>query len=303
MERFAASHHLAGHEGAIFGLCPDTDPRFFFSGGGEGWLVHWDLTQPDPGRLVARVDGQVFSLTKLRDSAVLVAGNMHGGLHWVNLASPDNTRNILHHRKGTYALLERGGHLYSAGGEGLLTRWSTADQRPLESLQISHRSIRCLGWRDQDGLLAAGCSDGRIVLVNTRSWTIDRVIEGAHLPSVFCLLFSPDGTRLWSGGRDAHLRCRDMADPDRPILEAPAHWYTLNALALSPCGTRLATASRDKTIRIWDSGNGDLIQALDTVRDQGHRHSVNNLWWSPFDDTLVSASDDRTLILWRRQAD
>lgn len=299
MERFAARHHLAGHEGAIFGLAADDDPRYFYSGGGEGWLVRWDLDRPDPGRLVARVDGQVFSLAKMPGEDLLVAGNMYGGLHWVDLARPEDTRNLLHHRKGAYALKPHEGHLYSGGGDGLLTRWSIKARRPLESLQISRKSVRCLALRDQDGLLAAGCSDGRIVLLDTRRWAVDRVIEGAHDPSVFCLRFSPDGTRLWSGGRDAHLRCWDLGDQARKVLEAPAHWYTLNAMALSPDGRYLASASRDKTIRIWNLADGSLRQSLDTVRDQGHRHSVNNLLWSAHGNTLISASDDRTLILWR----
>jgi WD40 repeat protein len=81
-------------------------------------------------------------------------------------------------------------------------------------------------------------------------------------------------------------------------MQEAAHLYTINAVALSPDGQLLATASRDKRIRIWDAATGQLIQSLDTVRDQGHRHSVNALHWTANGYQLISASDDRTLCFW-----
>lgn len=291
-------HRLTGHEGAVYALCNGPEAGTFLSAGGEGWVVRWDLSNPDPGRLIARVEGQVFAVTMLREDQVILAGDMNGGVHWIDLLDAERSRHIQHHRKGTFSFAVYDGMVFSGGGDGLVTRWSSNLRQSEESLQISGSSIRSLAFDPSGEVLAAGCSDGSICLIDPLRMALRKRIADAHLPSVFSLQFNGAGDQLWSGGRDAHLRRWDRLG--RP-LETPsmaAHWYTINALALSPDAQWMATASRDKTIRIWDATTGELRQTLETVRDQGHRHSVNALFWSGEYNQLVSASDDRTVCIW-----
>jgi WD40 repeat protein len=292
------NQHLAGHNGAIFGLCPGPSSQIIYSSGGDGWIVEWDLTNPDPGRLVAKVDTQIYSLVYVAAIHGLVAGNMHGGVYWVDLDRHQETKGISHHQKGLFALTVDQNSLYSGGGDGLLTRWSIAERRTIESVQISQEALRCIAPNASSSRIAVGCSDSRIYILDSSSLQLIHIVEAAHQPSVFSAAWSPDGRFLWSGGRDAHLKCWDSMDDFKLVFDLAAHWYTINALAFNPEGTILASASRDKTIRLWDTATGALLQTLETVRDQGHRNSVNNLFWSSWQNTLVSASDDRTLILW-----
>ena len=62
--------------------------------------------------------------------------------------------------------------------------------------------------------------------------------------------FSPDGTRLGTGGVDTAVRIWD-AITGYQLLEVK-HSNNVTAVAFSPDGTRLATGSKDKTARIWD---------------------------------------------------
>lgn len=291
-------HQLTGHPGSVYGLCRGSGQSHILSGGGDGWVVSWDLKDPEPGKLLARIPDQVFTIMWLDKSKTLLAGTFGGGLYRIRPDRGEEASGIHHHDKGVFALALLGDVVYSGGGDGRITRWSPDEGRPMESLRITSRSIRCLEPLD-DQLLAAGCSDGRIILIDTVRWLPVHEIRDAHLPSVFCLRKSPASHLLWSGGRDARLRCWDLNNGREKIFEAPAHWYTINALAIDPSGEILATASRDKTIRLWNAVSGDLLQSLDPVRDQGHRHSVNNLFWSDFDGSLISASDDRSLIIWQ----
>lgn len=289
---------LTGHEASVFALSPFLDERYFLSAGGDGWIVQWDLAEPELGKLVAKVDVQIFSLCYHEAHRRIIAGNMNGGLHWIDIKQPDQTRNIAHHQKGVFALLPYGDHLFSAGGLGKLTRWSVPETRTLESLQLSNQSLRCLALHPQQNLLAVGASDNNIYLLDPSTLTVQHRLDQAHENSVFAVRFSSDGRFLFSGGRDAQLRVWDVSDRFREVSAQAAHWFTINDIAFHPDGKWLATASRDKTIKIWDAHTFELLKVIETVRDKGHINSVNRLYWSSYQNYLLSASDDRTIGVW-----
>ncbi len=289
---------LGGHNAAIFALANTPDKQYFLSAAGDGWIVKWDLDDPDPGRLIAKVDTQVFSLCSLPDQNRLVAGNMNGGVHWIDLQQPDQTRNIAHHQKGVFAIEHLDGSIFTAGGQGMLTRWSVSETKTEESIKLSNQSLRSLAIHPGNNQLAVGASDNSIYLLKLPDFQLIHTIRNAHENSVFSLHYSPDGRYLLSGGRDAHLKVWDIWNDYREITAKPAHWFTINTIAFHPEGHLFATGSRDKTIKIWDAKTFELLKVIETIRDQGHVNSVNNLLWSPYQNYLLSASDDRTIGIW-----
>ncbi len=289
---------LTGHKAAIFSLAPGKDDRHFLSGAGDGWVVSWDLDAPDTGRLLARVETQIFSLLPLLDQGLVVVGNMNGGVHWVNLHDPGQTRNILHHEKGVYAFLRHGTDLFSAGGNGLLTRWSIEARRATESLKLGQESLRDIALSPSGSEIAVGASDNHIYLLDAQTLALKHTISDAHDNSVFCLRYHPSRPYLLSGGRDAHLKVWDLSGERQLISDQPAHWFTINDLAFHPEGRFFATASRDKSIKLWDAESFELVKVLDSRRDGGHLNSVNKIWWSPEGKHLVSCGDDRSIIIW-----
>lgn len=290
-------HPCTGHRAAIYALAEGSGDRFFLSAGGDGWIVEWNLDAPETGRLIARTESKIFSLCSLSEQDILVAGNMDGGLHWIRPNEGGKSKDILHHKKGVFDLLPLGDHLYSAGGDGVLTRWSIAEARALESIQLSGESMRCMALHPERREIAIGASDGHIYVVNADTMVINYTIHSAHDNSVFCLAWTPDGKRLLSGGRDAWLRVwNEQGKPDLNGPKEAAHMFTINHLAFSPDGSLFATASRDKTIKIWDTYSLKLLKVLDTIRHGGHINSVNRLLWLP--EMLVSASDDQRAIIW-----
>ena len=136
---------LTGHNAAIYALAKGQSETQFLSAAGDGWVVQWDLENPEIGKLLAKVETQIFSLCPLFEENVVVVGNMNGGVHWVDLAQPENTRNILHHKKGVYTIQRIGEYIFTGGGDGILTTWSIAEKRTLESIALSEKSLRCMG--------------------------------------------------------------------------------------------------------------------------------------------------------------
>ncbi len=289
---------LTGHDASIFKVVGFKEANLFLSGAGDGWVVVWDLKAPDMGRLISKVDKQIFSLCYLSGHELILAGNMEGGLHWINLNEPDNTKNISHHKNGVFAIEQVDESVFTAGGEGLLTRWDIKATSSIESIHLSNKSLRCMAYSAERNEIAVGASDQNIYLLDATTLNLKNTIEAAHDNSVFTLQYSPDNKYLISGGRDAHLRIRSIEDSFTEISKQPAHWYTINHLVYHPDGSMFATASRDKTIKVWDATTFQLLKVLDTTRYGGHLNSVNHLHWSTYNNCLISCSDDRSIILW-----
>ncbi|MBI5915236.1 MAG: WD40 repeat domain-containing protein [Bacteroidetes bacterium] len=289
---------LTGHNAAIFALAEGPDERQFFSGAGDGWVVQWDLDNPDLGKLVAKVEQQVFSLCFLKKQNALVAGDMNGGIHWIDVANPENTKNIAHHQRGVFDILAIGEHVFTVGGEGKITRWSADEGRALESYHLANQALRCIDFCEIRNEIAVGGSDNAICFLDAGTLELRHTLRQAHANSVFTVRYTPNGRHLLSGGRDAHLNVWDLDYDHHKFHTQPAHWYTINHLVFHPDGHLFATASRDKTLKIWDAANFELLKVLEGGRDGGHLNSVNRLLWSSHENLLVSASDDRTLVVW-----
>lgn len=294
------SHYctLTGHPGSIYTVVQGFEPWQIFTAGGDGWVVAWDLRNPDPGRLVAKVEDQLFTMVIDPQTNALVVGGMGGGIYWIDPLSSKLLHRQHAHPKGMYSLVYQEGKIFSGGGDGRLTRWNAQTYRPEETIFLSDKSIRTLIFDKQSGHIVAGVSDGRILWLDAEKMLATRMIDEAHLPSVFTLIGLENGT-LWSGGRDAHIRIWDSARNAYCTQDIPAHLLTVNHLTKNPSGSRIASASRDKSIRIWDAKDGQLLQSLTTIRNHGHHKSVNRLVWTPYENYLVSVSDDKTLIIWR----
>ena len=293
---------LTGHNAAIFALVEGQDERHLLTGAGDGWVVQWNLDEPDPGKLLARVEAQVFSLFFLKNSPKIIAGDMHGGVHWIDLDDPTSTKNSAHHQRGVFGIKAIGGHIFTIGGEGKLSKWNIAAMQPIESYQLSNQALRCFDFDENRQEMAIGGSDGNIYVLDAETLEIRNILNAAHASSVFSVAYSPDGKYLLSGGRDAMLCVWDLENGFAKISSQPAHWYTINSIDFSPDGRFFASGSRDKTLKIWDAKTLELLKVLEGGRDGGHFNSVNKVFWSKHQQILASCSDDRTVILWKIEA-
>ena len=290
---------LTGHNAAIYGLSAFNDPRYFLSSGGDGWIVAWDIENPDNGKLLAKAESNIFSLAYLPEYHWVLAGDMYGGLHWIDLADAKNTKSLQLHKKGVFAMLQlNAAQVLTIGGEGSLALWDIPNRRSIESLELSAMSLRSMAKHPSRPELAIGASDGNIYLLNSDTLVPIQIIKNAHQNSVFSLRYSPDGRYLLSGGRDAYLRIWTVENGYQEAPTQPAHLFTVNDIVFHPTEPIFATASRDKTIKIWDANSFALLKVIDIIRHAGHLKSVNRLLWSPYQNTLISCSDDRSLIMW-----
>ena len=113
---------------------------------------------------------------------------------------------------------------------------------------------------------------------------------------VLALAFSPDSTKLASGGKDGTVRFWNNTSDSKPtVLQKHTGWT--NVLAFSPDGKILASGSTDKTVQLWSTDTGEPIATL-----TGHLNGINALAFSPDSTTLASGSTDGTVRFWNVKA-
>ncbi len=113
----------------------------------------------------------------------------------------------------------------------------------------------------------------------------------AHTGGVWAVAWSPDGTRLLTGGYGG-ARVWDATTAE-PLHQLTGHTGWVRAVAWSPDGTRLLTGGDDSTARIWDATTAQPLHQL-----TGHTGGVWAVAWSPDGTRLLTGGTDSTVRVW-----
>jgi WD40 repeat protein len=93
--------------------------------------------------------------------------------------------------------------------------------------------------------------------------TASGVLLEGHEGEVLSVDWSPDGSKVVSGGTDGTVRIWD-ADAYQELFVLRGHTNFVETVDWSPDGSRIASGSFDGTTRIWDANTGELLEVLDT---------------------------------------
>jgi WD40 repeat protein len=276
---------MQGHKDAIYDFALDKEKGIVYSAGADGYIVAWDLKNPETGNLVLQTNEALYSIAQYRD--VLLAGSKSGTIYQIDLnASALVSRNKVH-QGGVFFITPT----HSGGEDGMLrNHLETTLLEEVNGLKLSDYSLRCFVSNNTYWFI--GCSDNRIYKLNKETLVVDAILEG-HTNSVFGVELIDDYT-LVSTGRDAHIRAWDLK-LNKEVYSVPAHNYQAKSLSFN--GTFLLSSSMDKTIKVW-SEELKLLKVIDLERYDGHTNCINKVQWVD-ENMFVSSSDDRSLVLWK----
>ncbi|WP_428655531.1 WD40 repeat domain-containing protein [Runella sp.] len=288
---------FSGHRDCVYALQPALQPHHFFSAGGDGMVVHWDLTRPDWGEVVAQLPTSVYSIAYDSEKNQLWAGQNYEGIQRI---APYEKQVVSSARLTSAAIFDIQffeDQAFIALSDGVVLVMDKNEFSVRKHLKATAQSARCISINPHTREFAVGYSDHRIRVFGLDDHLLRYTLE-SHTNSVFTLHYSPDGRYLISGSRDAHLKVWNISQKYELHQDVVAHMFAINHIVYSPDGQWIATCSMDKSIKVWDADTFRLLKVIDRARHAGHGTSINKLLWSSFDNHLISASDDKRISVW-----
>ncbi len=139
-------------------------------------------------------------------------------------------------------------------------------------------------------------SSSRFAALDQAQWGFDRVMNEAHLDGIEAVAYSPDGSMIASGGRDAQVKLWRVEDGSL-IYAWPVNARIVSSLAFSPDGALLAAGDFDGLVHVFRLSDGQRLYVLDE-----HPGLVQSLAFSP-DGSTLAVGALRTVWLWDREED
>jgi len=287
-----------GHKDCVYTLAEGPESGTFFSAGGDGMVVLWDIQNPEFGKPIVKVSGTVYCLFYLQKANELLVASNRVGLHLIDLESKKEVWSFPTPENQWFRMVKVNGKIWVSGSAGKLMIFDF-QTRLVETLEFGNHDLRALDVSENKTKLALGNSNGDIFILNLVSGEKSSMLK-AHQTTVFGLQFYPGSNHLASCGKDARLKLWIEKENGAYEIskEVPAHLFAIHDVELHPSNPYLATASTDKTIKIWNAETLKLLLVLDKSRHAGHGHSINQLLWLKESELLLSCSDDRTISAW-----
>ncbi len=268
---------LRGHRWDVYGVAWSPDGGFLASSGWDNAVRVWDATTGADVRILRDPDGvdtSFYGVAWSPDGTLLASGSYQQGVQvwevttgtrrWVGRAQPTRIRRVA---------------------------WSP-DGPSSSPYYLSPR-------QGGGSLLASGGEDGSVCLWQASDGMLLQRFQG-HRGVVMSVTWSPDGTRLASGGRGrggsgevfvwevtSGQRLQSWSEPSAIVY----------ALAWSPTAAVLLSGGSDGSMRWWDVQSGECVRV-----QEAHQGAVQSLRVSPDGRRLASCGDDGAINIWDLQS-
>lgn len=235
--------------GSVWSAAISTKGDRVVSGDFQGRLKIWDATM---GRLILTIPGHsgcVNSVSFSRDGDRILSSS-----HDTTLKLWDtSTGRLIQEFKGhsSYVtsvgfLVGDDGRIVAGSADGTVRLWDSRTGRLTQTFG-GHGSITSLALDDHGGILF-GTVDGALKLLDADKGLVRAIQWPSH--RVLSVAYSPDGTKVLSGGDDKTLRLWD-AETGRLLCVFEGHTDAVRSVAFSPDGTRVLSGGDDGTLRLW----------------------------------------------------
>jgi WD40 repeat protein len=290
-------HTFTGHRDSVYTLQPSDNDAVFFSAGGDGMVVQWNLATSDDGEVVARLPNSIYALHFHQPSGFLIAGQNYEGIHLLDWKHKREMGSLKLNKASIFDIQSVESRLFIGTGDGTLFVLDLDTLTVIDRIKVSDKNVRTLTVNEKTNEIAVGSSDHHIRVFELSTMLLKHDLH-AHTNSVFTVRYMPGRNFLLSGSRDARLKAWDMKAGYALAGEVVAHLYAINHLDFSPDLKHFVTCSLDKSIKVWDATGMRLLKVIDKGRYAGHGTSVNRVLWTTHNNCLLSASDDRTISVW-----
>ncbi|KAG7465300.1 hypothetical protein MATL_G00174900 [Megalops atlanticus] len=160
--------------------------------------------------------------------------------------------------------------------------------------------ISCMAFSPCQSLYACGSYSRTAGLYSCQDGTLLALLPPRHHGGVTHLLFSPDGQRLYTGGRkDPEVLCWDLRDPGRVLFSLKRSVTTNQRIYfdLDASGRYLLSGDTEGVVSVWDTstappdGKEEVLQPQ--LQFQAHTDCANGISLHPYMPLLVTSSGQR----------
>jgi WD40 repeat protein len=276
-------------ETAINSIALSTDGQTLISAGVDKRVRVWEVGSGQPPRTLATFQHDVRAVALSVDGFTVAVG---GGklVRLLNINSEELPLDLVEHLDEVISLTfsPDGSMLASGAKDGIAKIWNT-DGQALHTLQGFNGGVGGIAFRSDTAAVAFTTG------IVTTIWDLDEDQELARLnsPNGASVAYSPDGTKLVSGGIDGSLQLWGASH--RQSLHAVEN-SSVTSIAFSPDGRLLASGLADDTVRLWNLDTNQQNQPLPIL--EGHVGDVLSVTFSPDGQILASGGEDSTVRLW-----
>ena len=166
-------------------------------------------------------------------------------------------------------------------------------RKVIPSTNVTGSEYMCFTFSPDGHKFACVSASHDIYVYQTNPTHVLRPLTG-HTDWINYLLWSRDGSRLFSASYDQTILCWNSETGEPFGLPRLGHTGTIRSLSLSPDGSILASASSDCTVRFWDVAAGSPVG-----KDPQYLVRVEAVSFSPSGEFVVSAEVCARIYLWR----
>ena len=276
------------HDATILKLAYLPDGRRVVSGAYGGTVRVWNLEDGKQEGTSMKHATYIRGLAVTRDGTKIICSDDDGEIKVWDVESHEIVKEWTHLKQYPNIAISPDDRLIAAGGE-------TVAFYTMEGRQVNHSiKVGSYVWSlcfSPNGKKLACCTTNGVRVYDVDSGTL---LSESQQDWVYCVLWSRDGSRVFSGSDDKTIRCWNSDTGEQIGHPWTGHTNIICSLSLSPDGSILASASWDKTVRFWDAITGNPIgQHLQ------HDERVCAVRFSPSGEFVVSGGYDRGIFLWR----
>ena len=212
---------LNGHLGKIVGMRFSRDSRYLASASWDGTIGIWPIDDLASKRFITGHDGPVNDVQFSDDGRYLYSAGYDGHVRYWQLSNDEYLRSVVKNGWGVNTM-----EVHEARG---LIAYGTTDgammvvtiERGDEKLKLGEdrTPVLSLHWNIETDQIAFGNAKGRVMIVDTGTWTLLRDFRAAHGP-VWGLVLMPDDGSLIVAGLDDYIARWRISDYPQQFLAA-----------------------------------------------------------------------------------
>jgi len=287
------------HKASVKAVAVFPDRPRMVTGSYDKTLRLWDLKD---GGLLKEMEGHtggILAMAVSRDGELIASGDWNGEIiAWRGDNGESLTKAIKAHSHWICSLdFSPDGSVLASGSRDKTTKLWNTETWQLQGNPIDcDASVRCVRYSPSGNHLAI------VTHMNIQIWNPGtreciatfKVRVSVYSAGNWSLAWTPDGTRLLSGGSSSDPTIREWDTSTWKQVGGPwtSHAKDVKAIAVNPAGTLVASASLDNQVRLWRLSDRRTVAIFE------HSNSVYCATFSMDGEHILSGGYDNKISEW-----